>query len=260
MTSGVRAVSVRGSGGETQLPIAIDRGSPLPLYRQVAEQLAAAVREGRLEPGDALESEPSLGAHLSISRLTARQALADLVRQGVLVRRRGIGTVVAGDAIRRQTELTAPSDGPNGMGQEPLTEVLAFRTSHVDYLAATTLGLDPAALLVYVERLSSVHEGPMSISRTWLPSMWRDLDASELAGRGLYGLMRARGTVPAVVHYTVAARPATPEDRKLLRAGTDHPMLAVRHVSYDRTGMPSEVGEDAFRHDRYAFDVTVHAS
>ena len=34
-----------------QLPLSIDRGSPIPLYHQLAEQLAKAIDEGVLRPG-----------------------------------------------------------------------------------------------------------------------------------------------------------------------------------------------------------------
>jgi len=146
------------------------------------------------------------------------------------------------------------------MGQHPLAEVLEFRTSCVDHRAATALGVAPGTPLVYLKRLGSVRDGMMSVSRTWLPSMWRDLDRSELRNRGLYGSMRARGIVPAVVRYAVAARAPSSEDRKLLHVEQHHPMLAISHVSYDRTGAPLEVGEDAFRWDRYVFDVTLYAS
>ena len=55
---------------------------------------------------------------------------------------------------------------------KPLTEVLEFNTDFVDQRASQILGLAPETPLVYLERLRSVEEGPMSILRNWLPPMW----------------------------------------------------------------------------------------
>jgi DNA-binding GntR family transcriptional regulator len=186
--------------------------------------------------------------------------MMELVRRGQLVRRRGIGTVVADDVIRRRDELTALYDGDNRVGRPPVTEVLEFSTSWVDERASVTLGLDPTTPLVYLKRLRSVQEGPMSIARNWLPPIWVDLDLDALNTRGLRREMHARGVEPAVVHQTVAARLANPDELKVLHTEHGHPMLTISHTSYDVTGTPQLVGHDAYRYDRYVFHATVYAS
>jgi len=68
--------------------------SPVPLYRQLADLLAARIREGVYQPGGRIPSEHQLAADFSIGRPTARQAVDLLVRKGQLNRRRGSGTFV----------------------------------------------------------------------------------------------------------------------------------------------------------------------
>ena len=80
---------------DRRVDVRIDRASPVPLWHQLAEQLAAAVRDGRLQPGDPVENEVALAARLAMSRPTVRRAMQSLVDQGLVVRRRGIGTTVA---------------------------------------------------------------------------------------------------------------------------------------------------------------------
>ncbi len=72
----------------------LDPQSPTPLYHQLAERLAAAIRAGEFAPGARIPSEPKLAAQYGIGRPTVRQALDSLVRQGLLSRRRGSGTYV----------------------------------------------------------------------------------------------------------------------------------------------------------------------
>lgn len=66
-----------------------------PLYRQIAERLRGDIRSGRFKPGEQIPTELSLCDTLGISRHTAREALRILTEDGLIVRRRGAGTVVA---------------------------------------------------------------------------------------------------------------------------------------------------------------------
>ncbi len=72
----------------------LNPGSPLPLYRQLAEQLASEIRQGRYAAGERLPSEPELSRLFRIARPTVRQATETLVKQHLIERRRGSGTFV----------------------------------------------------------------------------------------------------------------------------------------------------------------------
>lgn len=71
------------------LQLGVDRGSPVPLYFQLAQQLEAAIEDGTLTPGSLLGNEIDLAGRLGLSRPTVRQAIQSLVDKGLLVRRRG---------------------------------------------------------------------------------------------------------------------------------------------------------------------------
>ena len=73
----------------------IDRENQLPLYCQLREILRRQIDAGALKPGDQLPPEPALGQTYGLSRITVRQALADLVDEGYVSRSRGKGTFVA---------------------------------------------------------------------------------------------------------------------------------------------------------------------
>ena len=69
--------------------------SPMPLYRQLADELSEQIRAGIYAPGTRIPSEHELAARYALGRPTVRQATEVLVRQRVLQRRRGSGTFVA---------------------------------------------------------------------------------------------------------------------------------------------------------------------
>ena len=68
---------------------------PLPLWRRVSEDILARIVSGALKPGVMLPSETDLGREMGVSQGTARRALRDLERRGIVERRQGRGTVVA---------------------------------------------------------------------------------------------------------------------------------------------------------------------
>ncbi|HEX6971060.1 MAG TPA: GntR family transcriptional regulator [Limnochordia bacterium] len=67
-----------------------------PLYQQLQEILRAEIRQGRLAPNEPLPGEHRLVEQYGVSRTTVRQALQGLVAEGMVVRRQGRGTFVAG--------------------------------------------------------------------------------------------------------------------------------------------------------------------
>jgi multiple sugar transport system substrate-binding protein len=72
----------------------IERESRTPLYRQVASILRERIERGLFKPGERIPTEYELCDHFGVSRTSVRQALSDLVHEGLLLRRQGSGTYV----------------------------------------------------------------------------------------------------------------------------------------------------------------------
>lgn len=73
----------------------LDPGSRWPLSAQLAQLLRSEIRSGRLVVGDLLPSEHELADEHGVSRETARRSLAMLADEGLITRRRGVGSIVA---------------------------------------------------------------------------------------------------------------------------------------------------------------------
>jgi DNA-binding GntR family transcriptional regulator len=240
------------------IPIIIDRSSPVPLYHQLSEQLTAAIEDGTLKPGDPFENELALAERLDLSRPTVRRAIAELVARGLLVRRRGVGTVVASEVIHRRDELTSLYDDMQRRGQEPRTLVRALETRHLNARAAAALDLPATTPLVYIERLRFAGEVPTALMHNWLPPQFDDLAEADLRDASLYGWLRARGVRPVVAHQTIGARKPDSAERKLLNLAANDPLLTMSRRAYDGAGKAIEFGDHCYRYDQYTFDVTVH--
>jgi DNA-binding GntR family transcriptional regulator len=104
--------------------VELDRDSPIPMYFQIAQQLQAEIDSGHLIPGDPLPSELELSEVLGVSRPTVRQAIQQLVQKGLVVRRRGVGTVVTHPRIHRSAALSSFFDALEAAGRVPQTKIL----------------------------------------------------------------------------------------------------------------------------------------
>lgn len=231
------------------LPVVVDRTSPVPLYHQLAEQWAAAIRSGTLKPGDPFENELALVARLRLSRPTVRKAMDELVRQGLLVRRRGVGTHVASTVTQRRDPLTPLFDRLRTTGRQPRTEVLRLQSSRPNPEAARQLGLEPEVPLVYLERLRHAEGRPLVLLRSWLPPRFADVIADDLTDHGLYEVLGARGAHQVVARQQVVARIPTLRERRLLDLTRHDAVLAVTWLSHDEQGAALEYGEHTYRGD-----------
>lgn len=241
-----------------QLLIELDRSSPVPLYHQVSTAIEAHIQSGVLAPGDFLENEVALAARLGISRPTARQALQELVDKGRLVRKRGVGTRVAPERIRRTVELTSLLSDLESAGRKPSTRVLVYETIEMPADVAALLELPAGTPVVHLERLRLADGEPLAVLSNYLPQETAPT-REELERLGLYEALRARGIRPAVARQRIGARTATAAEAKVLDEEPHSALLTMERTAYDDSGKVVEFGRHIYRASRYIFDTTLFA-
>ncbi|GAA4670710.1 myo-inositol degradation transcriptional regulator [Streptomyces youssoufiensis] len=232
----------------------VDRGSPVPLYFQLAQQLEAAIEQGELAPGSLLGNEIDLAGRLGLSRPTVRQAIQSLVDKGLLVRRRGVGTQVVHSQVKRPLELSSLYDDLEAAGQRPATRVLRHTVQPATAQVAAALGVPEGADVVLVERLRLAHGEPMAHLRNHLPSGLLTLESAALEETGLYRLLRGAGITLHSARQTVGARAATADEAERLAESTGAPLLTMERTTFDDTGRAIEFGSHTYRASRYAFE------
>ena len=170
----------------------LDPQSPTPLYHQLAERLANAIRAGEFAPGERIPSEPQLAAEYGIGRPTVRQALDALVRQGLLSRRRGSGTYVR--EAPKEIDLfsldgTSASFRKQGLAME--SRLLGQVTRHrlADGGRHPLAGRDVFTLT----RLTRSDDTPVLLEELDLDAvLFPGLDRLDLAGKSLSALAAER--------------------------------------------------------------------
>ncbi len=237
--------------------IVLDPGSPEPLYFQVSRQLHAAIEDGRLPAGARLGNEVDLAAKLRLSRPTIRQAIQTLVNQGLLVRRRGVGTQVVRTKVTRPLRLSSLFDDLAGLGGKPASAVLVNRVEEAGAEVAELLEAPGLAHVRRLKRLRSTDGEPLALMNNYLPDGVLDAGDDELRERGLYQLLRSAGVRLHAAEQNIGARLATEEDAELLREEPGAALLTMQRTTYDDSGRVVEYGWHVYRASRYTFNLSL---
>ena len=239
------------------VPISLDRDSQTPLWQQLYDQLAAAILGGSLSPGERFEQELSLAERLGLSRLTIRRTMSELVNHGLLVRGRGIGTVVAHRGDQTTGVLSSLHGDLVAAGRTPTTRLLTLDHPDMDARIARLMRVGGGTPLLHLERLRLVDGAPLAILRNWLPPSAASVRFEDLEEHGLYSSLRRLGINPHLATQTIGSRRPTGLERELLGIDAADPVLTTARLSFDSVGRPVAYGEHTFRADRYEFDLTV---
>jgi DNA-binding GntR family transcriptional regulator len=246
---------------EARLPVElfmdIDRASPVPLYFQLASRMEHAISDGTLRPGARLENEIALADRLGLSRPTVRRAIQELVGKGLLVRRRGLGTQVVQRPLTRKVELTSLYDDLQQGSRHPATVLLSRVVIGADERIAEILSVPADSPILHIRRLRSADDVPLAILENFLPAEFVDISEEDLRARGLYQLLRSRGTTMSVARQRIGARSATLEESKLLEIKARGPLLTMDRTAFSNNGRAIEYGHHCYRPDLYSFETTL---
>jgi GntR family transcriptional regulator len=242
--------------GETLL----DRGSTVPLYSQLAENLEAAIRSGRLSSGSHLDNEIELARQLRVSRPTVRRAIAVLANRGLVIRRHGIGTLVVPVQVRRPVRLSSLYDDLVEAEQAPTTRLLAYEVVPAPAEIAAGLQLPQASRVLHFERLRLAAGKPVALMRNFLPLAVGELVSEDnLKSTGLYRLLRRGGVQLRLASQAIGACNAQAREARLLKVTKGAALLTMRRISYDDAGRPVEYGSHVYPAERYTFEMSVVA-
>ncbi|PWE53505.1 GntR family transcriptional regulator [Metarhizobium album] len=225
-----------------------------PLYLKLRQTLEDAIRTGRLGHGDALPAERDLADYASVSRVTVRKAVDDLVKDGLLLRRHGSGTFVVKPVSRVQqplSQLTSFTEDMARRGFVTRSEWLErdlFTPSPDEIMM---LGLGAVASVARLGRLRLANDMPMAIERASLPP---DIlpDPQAVSG-SLYAELEKSGVRPVRAMQRISACNLQNADAALLAMPVGAAGLSIERISYLKSGRVVEVTRSLYRGDAYDF-------
>ena len=230
-----------------------DRRSPVPLYYQLAAAIRESIRAGVLAPGAQLPAERELAERTGISRMTARQALADLARGGDVSVKHGVGTFVAEPKLTHDAlHLLGFTEEMERVGGSVSSRVLEQELAQAPPAIAVALDLQDGDETVRIVRLRSAAATPLLLETSWIPrSRCPGLEHEDLAHQSLYSLLEVRyGHRPRAARQTIEATSASAFESELLDIAEGSPMLRLEGVTTTDRGTPIEWFQAIYRADR----------
>lgn len=240
------------------IPGHLDTQSREPLHAQLARVIRDQIRDRDLLPGEVLPTEAHLQEKFGVSRSVARQAMATLVAEGLVVRGRGRGSVVAPE--RQRHRIVNDASGlyaqMRDAGLELRTDILSM-TTEVAPRPIPELGGREA---VRLERLRSLDGMPTAFIRTWLPvELGGELSVSDLRDASLHAVLSERfGLRIDGGRRTVRAVAADHALAGLLNVHTGSPLLLLEGMTESEDGRFVEHFATWHRGDLIAFDLDAH--
>jgi len=215
---------------------------PEPLYQRAIEGVIAFIGDQGYQPGFRLPSENDLAARLGISRPTLREALMELQSQGVIERRRGVGTFVAKEApaslrpgIERLRSFRSLS---HAAGVSFARSSWSVQEAFADEDVAGALGVELGEPVVYVRMTATASGVPAATFGTYILPKHIDVDGLRAYSSGsLLDFVIESGSPK--LHHTNTELSATDADGPVsawLDVPDGTPVLGLVEVFYDRSG------------------------
>jgi GntR family transcriptional regulator len=226
-----------------------------PAARELDITIEHAINTGALSPGDRLENELSLTSRLGLSRPTARQAIQELVKKGLLVRKRGVGTQVVRSQFRRDERLSSFNEDLTKAGKVPGTLLLEYSVGSLDQDVRDAIDAENVSdeTFIKIRRLRLADDVPLAILTNYLPSRF-EISEADLTDKGLYACLRSIGVNLKIGHQRISARLMTDEEAELLDTETPAACLTVDRIAYDDVGQFVEFGRHMYHAAHYSIE------
>src|SRR5213080_3259348 len=212
---------------------------PIPAYQRIQSSIRKRIDAGQLRPGDPVSSERGLAKLHEVSLMTARHALATLEREGIVERRRGVGTFVAAPKIHFN-KLMSYTEQMSSRSLTASSKVLFAKVLDNENEAAARLSLPPTSHIIKLERLRHAAGEPFALETCYLNAaefpglldapIWRD---------SLFGILERDYKIElGYADEEVDATAADPRIAETLSIPRRDPLLRIRQVIYSTKGRP----------------------
>lgn len=231
----------------------IDKNSPIPVYYQLKEDIKEKINNGVWKVGQCIDSERELSEDYSVSRMTVRQALGELVREGLLIREKGKGTFVCEPKIK-QKNMMSFSQIMNNSGVKYRTQVEEFIIIKTPIELSETFAFEE----VYkITRSRIVGDEIIGVETVYIPCDYCGYIDKELLKGSFYGLLKSYGYTIEHSESQIQAVLLNDYYKNLFKLDKDVPLLKTYSYNITTEGKLLFVEESVYRSDKYLLEVSI---
>lgn len=232
-------------------------GSAVTLYFQLKEILNKKILDNVWLHGEKLPTELELCEQYGVSRITVRRALTELEREGLIVRKQGLGTFVSMPRIEQNlASFYSFSEEFKKRGYKPRNKVTKFSVEPADAMIQKIFGIGEKQQVYAFTRLRLASDIPVAIESTYLPlHLFPGLKKSALEELPLYQIMNERfGVIASTAQESFGAISLGKTEAAIFGLNKGDPALDLERLAY-RGSECVEYTRGIVRGDKFRFHV-----
>lgn len=237
----------------------LDENSSIPLHHQLYRIILKDLNEGKYRPYEYLMSEKEMQETYGVSRITIRRSIGDLVNDGYLERKHGVGTyVLPPKEVSDVNHLVSFSKGVTDRGDMPGSVILKQEVTSANAKVASKLEINLGDPIISVKRLRLINGIVIGYQKSYL-SMQGKLNGvlpKFTNMTSIYSFLSSKGIELKSAEETIEARMPNDDIKNILHI-EDEPILCRSAISFDTDGLPVEYSENFYIASRYKYSIKV---
>ncbi|MBM6859899.1 GntR family transcriptional regulator [Clostridium saudiense] len=231
----------------------IDKNSPIPVYFQLKNDLVKKIAQGLWKPGECIASERELCEIYGVSRMTIRQAIGELVQEGVLTRLKGKGTFVCEQTVKQQ-DMMSFTEMIKQTGRELKTEVINFDVIDTPDDMQDIFMLDK---IYKIERRRIVDGECIAVETVFIPVDYCGHVNEEMLKGSLYKILEHFGYSISNSTSSIVAANITDEIKEKFNTKENFPVLKIIGKTFANKNKLLFIEEALYRSDKFTLQVNI---
>ena len=229
----------------------LNKSSSVALYQQLVDEIKEMISSGKLSEGDRIMTELELSRNYDISRITVRKAIEILVEEGILIKKQGIGTFVAGKRLTRNMGVFMGfSQSCEANGQKPGTKLLSASLTNPVGSDEKTLGLAENEKVIVLRRLRLIDDVPVILEENHFSQKYAFLLGENLE-RSLYEILEEHGVKAVGGKRKVSVCYASADEAELLGIREGTALLLMKDIGANPEGQIIHTCKSLIYPERY---------
>jgi GntR family transcriptional regulator len=209
--------------------------SSLSMHSQIREIIRRRVLDGTYAPHSQMPSESQMMDAFSVSRITVRQALGDLQKEGLIFKVAGKGSFVAKPkAFQSLSRLQGFGEAMSPSGYETFSQVISMRRIAADKAVAQHLLIKPGSAAFEIQRLRFLNREPISVDHSYFPiELGERLAQEDLPTRDIFTILENDYGLH-LTHADVQIEAISADEvlARQLRIPEASPLLRIERLTY----------------------------
>ncbi len=234
--------------------------SPVPLYTQLKALLRNRILNGTYAPHSQMPSESELGNLHNVSRITVRQALSDLQKEGLIFKIHGKGTFVAKPkAFQNVSKLQGLSEAMSQMGYEVINHLRSFKFIPASTVVAERLNIAEGTQVAEIKRVRLINREPVSLEVTYVSQqLGEQLQKADLVARDIFLIIENDcGTPLGRADLAIDAILAETELTNALNVEEGSPIMRIERLTHAADGTPMDFEYLYYRGDAFQYRLSI---